>query len=173
MGWMSWERFRCNTDCRSFPADCISERLVKETADSLVVQGFKEAGYQYVIIDDCWLAKDRDEMGCLKPDHDRFPSGMPALSKHIHDRSDSVRLCTFPSRPDYAQCGGEGVCIPYHVSCLCRGLKFGMYGDIGSKTCGGYPGMQGHLERDADTYASWGVDYLKVCSGLIYSLSGL
>jgi len=44
----------------------------------------------------------------------------------------------------------------------CRGLKFGIYGDIGMKTCAGYPGMQGHLSKDAQTYADWGVDYLKV-----------
>ena len=44
---------------------------------------------------------------------------------------------------------------------FCRGLKFGIYGDIGTKTCGGYPGMQDHLQRDAQTYADWGVDYLK------------
>jgi hypothetical protein len=37
-----------------------------------------------------------------------------------------------------------------------------MYGDIGTKTCGGYPGMHGHLETDAQTYAEWGIDYLKV-----------
>lgn len=43
----------------------------------------------------------------------------------------------------------------------CRGLKFGIYGDIGTHTCGGYPGMQGNLQRDAQTYADWGVDYLK------------
>ena len=45
-----------------------------------------------------------------------------------------------------------------------RGLKFGIYGDIGTKTCGGFPGMQGHLQQDADTYAAWGVDYLKAKS---------
>ena len=43
-----------------------------------------------------------------------------------------------------------------------RGMLFGVYGDIGEKTCGGWPGMQGHLKVDAQTYADWGVDYLKV-----------
>ena len=47
----------------------------------------------------------------------------------------------------------------------CRGLKFGIYGDIGTNTCAGYPGMQDNFQRDAQTYADWGVDYLKV-SGL-------
>ena len=52
-----------------------------------------------------------------------------------------------------------------HCSCgqrIRRGLKFGIYGDIGTKTCGGYPGMQDNLQKDAQTYADWGVDYLKV-----------
>lgn len=47
-----------------------------------------------------------------------------------------------------------------------RGFKFGLYTTGSSNTCGGYPGSAGHEEQDADTYASWGVDYLKyeLCS---------
>jgi hypothetical protein len=43
-----------------------------------------------------------------------------------------------------------------------RGLKFGLYTDIGTKTCGGYPGLSGHFEEDARTFASWKIDMLKV-----------
>lgn len=42
-----------------------------------------------------------------------------------------------------------------------KGLKFGIYGDRGSETCAGYPGNQGNERLDAQTYADWGVDYLK------------
>ena len=42
-----------------------------------------------------------------------------------------------------------------------RGLKFGLYSDAGWKTCGGRPGSRGHEFQDAQTYAEWGVDYLK------------
>jgi alpha-galactosidase len=42
-----------------------------------------------------------------------------------------------------------------------KGFKFGIYGDAGTKTCGGYPGSWGHEFQDARTFASWGVDYLK------------
>lgn len=42
------------------------------------------------------------------------------------------------------------------------GLKFGLYGDFGTHTCAGYPGSINHLELDAQTYASWGVDYVKL-----------
>jgi alpha-galactosidase len=42
-----------------------------------------------------------------------------------------------------------------------KGLKLGIYSDVGHKTCGGHPGSRGHEYQDAQTYASWGVDYLK------------
>lgn len=42
-----------------------------------------------------------------------------------------------------------------------RGLKFGIYSDAGPKTCGGRPASQGYEEIDAQTFAEWGVDYLK------------
>lgn len=53
----------------------------------MVEDGYLEAGYEYVIIDDCWLAKTRDENGRLQADPDRFPSGIKNLS-------DYVSLCT-------------------------------------------------------------------------------
>ena len=47
-----------------------------------------------------------------------------------------------------------------------RGLKFGIYSSPGPKTCGEYEGSYGHEQQDADTYAMWGVDFLKydLCS---------
>ena len=53
-------RFRCNTDCEAAPESCISERLFRDTADLLVVGGWREAGYQYLMLDDCWMAANRD-----------------------------------------------------------------------------------------------------------------
>ncbi|KAK7537329.1 alpha-galactosidase [Phyllosticta citribraziliensis] len=41
------------------------------------------------------------------------------------------------------------------------GLKFGMYSSAGVFTCGRYPGSLGYEQKDADIFASWGVDYLK------------
>ncbi|MDN3357740.1 NPCBM/NEW2 domain-containing protein [Actinomadura sp. DC4] len=43
-----------------------------------------------------------------------------------------------------------------------RGLKLGIYEDVGTKTCAGYPGSYGHVQDDADSFASWGVDFVKV-----------
>ena len=42
-----------------------------------------------------------------------------------------------------------------------KGLKLGIYEDIGTKTCAGFPGSEGHFEIDAQTFADWGVDMVK------------
>ena len=43
-----------------------------------------------------------------------------------------------------------------------KGLKLGIYEDFGKKTCMGYPGSEFYLQLDAETFASWGVDLLKL-----------
>jgi len=73
MGWNSWNKFACNID----------ERLIRETADAMVKTGLKDAGYQYVNIDDCWQGQ-RDADGNIQPDPKRFPSGMKALADYVH-----------------------------------------------------------------------------------------
>jgi len=128
MGWLAWERFRCNTDCENDPEFCISERLFKTMADLVVTEGYKDAGYEYIMMDDCWLTHQRGEDGRLVADPDRFPSGIKALADYVHK----------------------------------LGLKFGIYEDFGTETCGGYPGSLGHLEVDAQTFAEWGVDFVKM-----------
>jgi alpha-galactosidase len=75
MGWNSWNKFGCN----------VSEDLIKSMADSMVASGMKEAGYQYIVIDDCWQVS-RDEKGNIVPDGQRFPSGMKALGDYIHSK---------------------------------------------------------------------------------------
>ena len=61
-GWNSWNKFHCN----------VSEDLIKSMADGMVASGMKDAGYQYVIIDDCWQVS-RDENGNIVPTHSTFP----------------------------------------------------------------------------------------------------
>ena len=60
-----------------------SERLIKSQAQRIAKDGYKGIGYSYVIIDDCWLAEERDSNGRLQPDPTRFPSGMKALSDYV------------------------------------------------------------------------------------------
>lgn len=128
MGWLSWERFTCNIDCINEPADCISERLYKDMADRLVADGYKELGYEYVNVDDCWMEKERDKNGRLVPDRKRFPNGIKGLADYIHS----------------------------------KGLKLGIYQDVGTKTCAGYPGSYGYFAKDAKTFAEWEIDMVKV-----------
>ena len=61
MGWNSWNKFGCN----------VSEKLVMEMADAMVESGMLDAGYEYIVIDDCWQI-GRDSLGKIVPDPDRF-----------------------------------------------------------------------------------------------------
>ena len=61
-----------------------------EMADIMASEGYLEAGYEYVIMDDCWAAKDRDENEKLQPDPERFPSGIKALADYVRFRT--IRL---------------------------------------------------------------------------------
>lgn len=85
MGWLSWERYRCDIDCTNDPDNCISENLYKAMADHLAADGYLAVGYEYVNIDDCWAEKMRDfATDQLIPDRQRFPSGMRALADYVH-----------------------------------------------------------------------------------------
>jgi alpha-galactosidase len=75
MGWDSWNRFGCN----------INQRLIERTASAIVSSGMRDAGYRYVILDDCWEGP-RDADGHIRPDPTRFPSGMKALGDYLHAR---------------------------------------------------------------------------------------
>ena len=75
MGWNSWNKFACN----------VSEKLIKDMADAMVSSGMRDAGYIYLVIDDCWQI-DRDAQGNILPDPKRFPSGMKALADYIHSK---------------------------------------------------------------------------------------
>jgi alpha-galactosidase len=73
MGWNSWNKFGCD----------VREELICGTADAMVKSGMKDAGYQYVVIDDCWqVSRDRD--GNIVADAQRFPSGIKALADYVH-----------------------------------------------------------------------------------------
>ena len=73
MGWNSWNKFACN----------VSEDLIKGTADAMVKSGMKDAGYEYIVIDDCWQVS-RDANSNIVADPQRFPHGMKAVGNYIH-----------------------------------------------------------------------------------------
>jgi alpha-galactosidase len=75
MGWNSWNKFGCN----------VSEDMIREMADAMVKSGMKDAGYQYIVIDDCWQVS-RDSNGNIVPDPKRFSSGIKALADYVHSK---------------------------------------------------------------------------------------
>jgi alpha-galactosidase len=75
MGWNSWNHFGCD----------VNEKLIRDTADALVSSGMRDAGYQFLVIDDCWHGA-RDAHGDIQPDPQRFPSGIKALADYVHGK---------------------------------------------------------------------------------------
>ncbi|MFH8623986.1 NPCBM/NEW2 domain-containing protein [Streptomyces vietnamensis] len=78
MGFNNWN----STHCRSE----FNETMVKGIADLFVEKGLKDAGYQYVNLDDCWALPDRDADGKLVPDPVRFPHGIKAVADYVHSK---------------------------------------------------------------------------------------
>ena len=76
MGWNSWN---------TFGAD-INEQLIFDTADKMVETGLSALGYEYLVIDDCWALKERDENGRLVADPQKFPHGMKAVADYAHSK---------------------------------------------------------------------------------------
>jgi len=75
MGWNSWNHFACD----------VNEQTIRETADAMVSSGMRDAGYRYVVIDDCWQVS-RDGAGTLVADPQRFPHGIKALADYVHSK---------------------------------------------------------------------------------------
>ena len=75
MGWNTWNKFGCN----------VNEKLIREAADALVSSGMKDAGYTYIVIDDCWHG-DRDSLGFIHENKEHFPSGMKAVVDYVHSK---------------------------------------------------------------------------------------
>ncbi len=93
MGWNSWNKFACD----------VNEQLIRGIADAMVSSGLKDAGYQYINIDDCWHGT-RDSLGFIHPDPARFPSGMKALADYIHAKG--LKLGIY-SDAGWKTCGGR------------------------------------------------------------------
>ncbi|MEU7721413.1 glycoside hydrolase family 27 protein [Streptomyces tibetensis] len=124
LGWNSWNSFGCQ----------ITEAQVRQAADAMVASGMRDAGYRYVVVDDCWFDPQRDAAGNLRANATKFPSGMKALGDYIHGKGLKFGIYQAPNEKTCAQ---------------------------GVGTYPGSTGSKGHEAQDAATFASWGVDYLK------------
>ena len=95
MGWNSWNTFQTK----------ISDSLVRGIADVMVSSGMKDAGYTYLVLDDGWMAMDRDKItGDLVPDPKKFPNGMKVLVDYVHAKGLKFGLYN---------CAGTKTCAGY------------------------------------------------------------
>ena len=140
MGWNSWNSF----------ANIVNSRIVQEQAKAMASNGMKEAGYEYVVIDEGWWLGERDAAGNIAVNAKQWPAIMPG------------------------QKDGDMSNIAAYIHSL--GLKAGIYTDAGRDGCSMYPdsgpkllntGSEGHYDQDFLQFSKWGFDYVKVdwCGG--------
>ncbi|MBN2341653.1 MAG: glycoside hydrolase family 27 protein [Deltaproteobacteria bacterium] len=124
----------------TFACNGLNESVVRATADAFISSGMAAAGYQYVNLDDCWMDGRDSTTGRLKWDTSSFPSGIPALAEYIHSLGLKIGIYTTPN----------------HLTCT------GLYGNDPRRV-----GSLGYEDIDAQTFAEWGIDYLKydLCAG--------
>jgi alpha-galactosidase len=126
MGWNHWYTHY----------NRITDQLFRAAADAMVASGMADYGYQYVSIDDCWMAR---------PD-----SPDPALN--VPPRDASGAIVSNKNFPDM-----KALTAYIHA----QGLKAGIYTSPGPLTCARYTGTYQHEEADARRFAEWGFDFLK------------
>jgi Alpha galactosidase A/Alpha galactosidase C-terminal beta sandwich domain len=147
MGWNSWNSF----------ANIVDSRIIQEQAKALASNGMKDAGYEYVVIDEGWWLGERDSKGNIQVDAKQWPA---------------IRS---------GEKAGDMANIAGYIHSL--GLKAGIYTDAGKDGCSMYPdsgpkylhtGSEGHYEQDFLQFSRWGFDYVKVdwCGGAKERLSG-
>eukprot|EP00698_Gefionella_okellyi_P014906 TRINITY_DN415_c0_g1_i1.p1 TRINITY_DN415_c0_g1~~TRINITY_DN415_c0_g1_i1.p1 ORF type:complete len:409 (-),score=80.08 TRINITY_DN415_c0_g1_i1:32-1258(-) len=113
--------------------DVCTEDEIKSVANAMIDNGMQALGYDYINLDDCW-ADHRDAQGNIVEDMSRFPTGIANTIAWLHARN----------------------------------FRFGLYTDAGLYTCSSgqrphqIPGSYGHYQQDANSYAKWGVDYVKM-----------
>jgi Alpha galactosidase A len=147
MGWNSWNSF----------ANIVNSQIVQQQAKALASNGMKEAGYEYVVIDEGWWLGERDAAGNIIVNLKQWPAIKPG------------------------QKDGDMANIADYIHSL--GLKAGIYTDAGRDGCSMYPdsgpkymntGSEGHYEQDFLQFSKWGFDYVKVdwCGGAKEKRSG-
>ena len=132
MGWASWNHYRINID----------ENIIKVQADAMASNGMKEAGYQFINVDDGYFG-GRDSQGQLLSHPQKFPGGMKALATYIHSKGLKAGIY---SDAGSNTCGSHWDNDPY-------GIGVGLYG---------------HEESDLELILNeWNYDFIKIdwCGG--------
>ncbi|MGZ2357203.1 NPCBM/NEW2 domain-containing protein [Streptomyces sp. 372A] len=86
MGFNNWNSTHCRAE--------FDEAMVKGIADIFVEKGLKDAGYEYVNLDDCWAVPERDAEGKLVADPVRFPHGIKAVADYVHAKGLKLGIYT-------------------------------------------------------------------------------
>jgi hypothetical protein len=134
MGWASWNSFAAK----------INYSVIKAQADAMVSSGLKDAGYQYVNIDEGWWQGTRDGSGNITVDTTTdWPGGMQAIATYIHGLGLKAGI--------YTDAGKDGC---------------GYYYPTGRPAAPG-SGSEGHYDQDFLQFSKWGFDFVKVdwCGG--------
>ncbi|MDH2430785.1 lectin [Sphaerisporangium sp. TRM90804] len=133
MGWASWNTFAARIDYN----------VIKAQADAMVSSGMKDAGYEYVNIDEGWWQGTRDAAGNITVDTAEWPGGMKAIADYIHSKGLKAGI--------YTDAGRDGC---------------GYYYPTGRPAAPG-SGSEGHYDQDFLQFSRWGFDFVKVdwCGG--------
>jgi alpha-galactosidase len=160
MGWSSWSYVRSDP----------TEAKIEAEADAMKSSGLAAVGYQYVNIDDFWMACNSDgpevnANGYWLTDTTKFPDGMAAVASHVHADGLKFGLYLTPGIPENAvlantpiegtsdKAAGIAETSVSENNYNCQH----MYGINYSAA-----GAQAYINGWADLLASWGVDYLKI-----------
>ena len=150
LGWNSWNPVSCE----------VTENDIRDAADALIDTGLREAGYEYIVVDDCWMARDLDSDGRLQPSAD-FPNGMAALADYVHDRDLKFGL--------YSSAGSH-TCQGYPASLGRERLHAEQFTEWGVDYLK-YDNCGDHAGRDAiDRYAAMGEALAAVDREIVYSI---
>ena len=150
MGWNSWNAYSC----------AVTEADVRAAADALVETGLLAAGYEYVIVDDCWMAANTDAEGRLQPSAE-FPNGMAELADYVHNKGLKFGL--------YSSAGTE-TCQGYPASLGRERLHAEQFADWGVDYLK-YDNCGDHRGRDAiDRYRAMGEALAAVDREIVYSI---
>ena len=151
MGWNTWNKFGCN----------VSDELVRGMADAMVKSGMKDAGYQYVVIDDCWqTARDSNANIVVDP---HFPHGIKPVADYVHSLGLKFGIHILRGIPKRAVEGNLPIAgSSFHASDAADTSETCPWNPDNYGIDAAKPGAQAYYDSIASTYARWGVDLIKV-----------
>lgn len=151
MGWNSWNAYSWT----------VTEDDIRDAADAMVDRGLRDAGYEYLVVDDTWMAEEYADDGSLRPHPEDFPRGIDALADYVHDRG--LKFGIYSS-------AGTQTCAEYPASLGRERQHAEQFADWGVDYLK-YDNCGDHRCRDAvDRYAAMGRALEAVDREIVYSI---